>query len=109
MTLNQTKHDSASLKNSASRENKINSKSVSGIAISQEHFSRAYKEIETNNKKDSLWAMVYAKTESEEAGKKEYINRRAEELHQESLASAEQEAKQKRMLKEKQRKQHRYS
>ncbi len=46
--------------------------------------------------------MVYAKTESEEAGKKEYINRRAEELHQESLASAEQEAKKKRLLKEKQ-------
>jgi uncharacterized membrane protein YhaH (DUF805 family) len=79
-------------------------KTVSELSIDQEHFAQAYKEIETGKRKDGLWAMAYAATESEEAAKKKYINLRAEELNQETLARVEQEAKEKKLLREKQTK-----
>ena len=94
-------HTSALVKKPASRENKISSKSVSYNVISQEHFAEAYKEIETNNKEEGLWAMVYANTESEEAAKKKYINLRAEGLHEEELLQkqAEKQAEVERLRK----------
>jgi len=67
-------------------------KTVSDLDIDQEFFAQAYKEIETDKRKDGLWAMVYATTESEEEAKKKYINLRAEELYQEDLARVAKEA-----------------
>ena len=76
-------------------------KRISDIDIDQELFAMAYKEIETNSRKEGLWAMVYANTENEDEAKKEYINLRAKELHEQELARIEIERKRKSLLKEK--------
>ena len=85
-------------------ENK-DSKQVHDHAISQELYAKAYNEIETDHKKDSLWAMVYATTASEDEAKKKYINLRVEELHEEELIQKQAEEKEAKAERRKERRQ----
>lgn len=100
MTLrdNEYDHPNASVSEPEPRVDKKESAPVSDIEVNEEHFAKAYSEIETGNKRDGLWAMSYATTSNEEEAKKKYIKLRAEELQRESLALAAEQ----RPLKEKQ-------